>query len=172
MWIPIPLEPGGGVFLRLSDAVLPLLAILIIADWTIGFPTDADIEQLQWAIEMMLMFIVLIEIIPRWIRKMHPGDAKKFIGVLPTVAILFIIPWQFPNLDPTLFELLAGILIVVNLLGLSIVKRRFAKKYGSAINGGVADQPSINDDAVCSGMVQIIRETEREDKEESQNNVF
>lgn len=75
----------------------------------------------------MLMCIVLIETIPRFIKKLKPGDAKKFLGVLPTIALLMVLAWKFPNIDPTLLEILATVLFVVNLLTLTIVKRKLAK---------------------------------------------
>ena len=113
--------------MRLSNVVLPLIALIVLIKWTMGIEPE-NLDNLQLAIELMLVCMVLLEIIPRFIKKLNPRDARKFIGVLPTLALLLVLSWKFPGIDPALLEVLAIILVILNLLTLSVVKKKLAKR--------------------------------------------
>ena len=79
---------------------------------------------------MGIVVCFLIGILPAWISKIGNNDIKKFLGVLPTLLILIVIGYTNPEIDPMTLEILAIVIMVLNLLTLSVVKRRFAKRFG------------------------------------------
>ena len=108
------------------------MALIVVIGWTVGgYSEDADIDTIQNGFELMVVIVVLIEIIPRFIKKLSPGDVKHFLGLLPTLAILFVISWKFPQINPETLEILAIVLMVLNLLTLRIVKRKLAKRLAA-----------------------------------------
>lgn len=125
--------------MKFADIVLLFVGLMILIKWVYGFQPD-KIEQLQSAIELMLMATILIGVLPRLIKKLRNGDFKKFLGVLPTIGLLAVIGWKFPNIDPALLEVLAVVLIVLNLLTLNIVKKQLAKRWGKVSSSTPTDQ--------------------------------
>lgn len=125
--------------MKFADIVLLFVGLMILIKWTYGIKPDM-IEQLQSAIELMLMASILIGVLPRLIKKLRNGDFKKFLGVLPTIGLLAVIGWKFPNIDPALLEVLAVVLIVLNLLTLNIVKKKLAKRWSKDSSSTPTDQ--------------------------------
>lgn len=125
--------------MKFADIVLLFVGLMILIDWVYGFKPD-KIEQLHSAVELMLMASILIGVLPRLIKKLRNGDFKKFIGVLPTIGLLAVIGWKFPNIDPAILEVLAVVLLVLNLLTLNIVKKQLAKRWGKVSSSTPTDQ--------------------------------
>ena len=114
--------------MRLSYIALLIMALMVVIGWTVGYSEDADISAVQNGFELMVVIIVLIEIIPRFIKKLSPGDVKHFLGMFPTFLVCLVLAWKFPQINPELLEVLMVVLVVVNLLTLRIVKRKLAKR--------------------------------------------
>lgn len=125
--------------MKFADAILLVVGVLILVKWTYGIKPD-KIEELQSAIELLLMASILIGVLPRMIKKLRNGDVKKFLGVMPTIGILALIGWKFPDVDPTILEVLAIVLIVLNLLTLNIVKKKLAKRWSKVSSSTPSDQ--------------------------------
>ena len=114
--------------MKFADMTLLFVGLMILIKWVFGIKPDM-IEELQSAMELLLMGAILIGVLPRLIRKLRNGDFKKFLGVMPTLGLLAVIGWKFPDIDPALLEVLAVALVVLNLLTLNIVKRKLAKRW-------------------------------------------
>lgn len=125
--------------MKFADVVLLFVGLLILVKWVYGIKPDM-IEELQSAIELLLMASILIGVLPRLIRKLRNGDFKKFLGVMPTIGILAVIGWKFPDVDPAILEVLAIVLIVLNLLTLNIVKKKLAKRWSKVSSSTPSDQ--------------------------------
>lgn len=125
--------------MKFADAILLVVGLLILVKWTYGIKPD-QIEELQSAIELLLMASILIGVLPRLIKKLRNGDFKKFLGVMPTIGILAVIGWKFPDVDPAILEVLAIVLIVLNLLTLNIVKKKLAKRWSKVSSSTPTDQ--------------------------------
>lgn len=125
--------------MKFADAILLVVGVLILVKWTYGIKPD-KIEELQSAIELLLMASILIGVLPRLIKKLRNGDFKKFLGVMPTIGILALIGWKFPDVDPVILEVLAIVLIVLNLLTLNIVKKKLAKRWDKVSSSTLTDQ--------------------------------
>lgn len=125
--------------MKFADIILLLVGLLILINWTLGIKPDM-IEQLQSAIELLLMVAILTTVLPRLIKKLGNGDFKKFLGVMPTLGILGVIAWKIPNIDPAILEVLAIALIVLNLLTLNIVKKKLAKRWSKVSSSTPTNQ--------------------------------
>lgn len=117
--------------MRLSNLVLLTMSLIILIKWCIGISPDADIDTIQNGLELGVVIVVLIEIIPRFIKKLSPGDVKHFLGMFPTFLVFLVLAWKFPQINPELLEVLMVVLVVVNLLTLRIVKRKLAKRLAA-----------------------------------------
>ena len=117
--------------MRLSYIALLIMALMVVIGWTVGYSEDADISTVQNGFELMVVIIVLIEIIPRFIKKLSPGDVKHFLGLFPTFLVCLVLAWKFPQINPELLEVLMVVLVVVNLLTLRVVKRKLAKRLAA-----------------------------------------
>lgn len=115
--------------MRFQDIFISLLALIVVLTWITGFDPE-NIQEFQSAVELGIVFSFLIGILPAWIRKISNNDIKKFLGVLPTLLILIAIGYTNPEIDPLILEILAIVIMVLNMLTLSVVKRRFAKRFG------------------------------------------
>ena len=125
--------------MKFADVVLLVVGLMILIKWTYGIKPDM-IEQLQSAIELLLMASILIGVLPRLIRKLRNGDFKKFLGVMPTIGLLAVIGWKIPDVDPALLEVLAIVLLALNLLTLNIVKKKLAKRWSKVSSSTPSDQ--------------------------------
>lgn len=125
--------------MKFADAILLVVGVLILVKWTYGIKPDM-IEELQSAIELLLMASILIGVLPRLIKKLRNGDFKKFLGVMPTIGVLALIGYKFPDVDPTILEVLAIALLVLNLLTLNIVKKQLAKRWSKVSSSTQTDQ--------------------------------
>lgn len=125
--------------MKFVDVLLLVLSFLIVLRWTVGFSDDLDLDKIQNGIELMVMCTTLLYTVPKFIKKLGNGDLKKFVGVLPTIGVLAVMSYKFPEIDPMTLEILAIVLIVVNLLSLRIVKRQIAKKL--AKKGQINKEP-------------------------------
>ena len=117
--------------MRLSYLVLLLMSLIILIKWCTGLSPDADIDTIQNGFELMVVIIVLIEIIPKFIKKLSPGDVKHILGMFPTFLVCLVLAWKFPQIDPELLEVLMVVLVALNLLTLRIVKRKLAKRLAA-----------------------------------------
>lgn len=115
--------------MRFQDILISLLTLIVVLSWITGFDPE-NIQEFQSAVELGIVFSFLIGILPAWISKIGNNDIKKFLGVLPTLLILIVIGYTNPEIDPLTLEILAIVIMVLNLLTLSVVKRRFAKRFG------------------------------------------
>lgn len=125
--------------MKFADAILLVVGVLILVKWTYGIKPD-KIEELQSAIELLLMASILIGVLPRLIKKLRNGDFKKFLGLMPTIGVLAVIGYKFPDVDPAILEVLAIVLIVLNLLTLNIVKKKLAKRWSKVSSSTQTDQ--------------------------------
>lgn len=125
--------------MKFADAILLVVGLLILVKWTYGIKPD-KIEELQSAIELLLMASILIGVLPRLIKKLRNGDFKKFLGLMPTIGVLAVIGYKFPDVDPAILEVLAIVLIVLNLLTLNIVKKKLAKRWSKVSSSTQTDQ--------------------------------
>lgn len=125
--------------MKFADAILLVVGLLILVKWTYGIKPD-KIEELQSAIELLLMASILIGVLPRLIKKLRNGDFKKFLGLMPTIGVLAVIGYKFPDVDPAILEVLAIALIVLNLLTLNIVKKKLAKRWSKVSSSTPSDQ--------------------------------
>lgn len=125
--------------MKFADAILLVVGVLILVKWTYGIKPD-KIEELQSAIELLLMASILIGVLPRLIKKLRNGDFKKFLGLMPTIGVLAVIGYKFPDVDPAILEVLAIVLIVLNLLTLNIVKKKLAKRWSKVSSSTPSDQ--------------------------------
>lgn len=125
--------------MKFADAILLVVGVLILVKWTYGIKPD-KIEELQSAIELLLMASILIGVLPRLIKKLRNGDFKKFLGLMPTIGVLALIGYKFPDVDPAILEVLAIVLIVLNLLTLNIVKKKLAKRWSKVSSSTPSDQ--------------------------------
>ena len=133
--------------MKFADIVLFFVGLMILIKWGYGIKPDM-IEQLQSAIELLLMASILIGVLPRQIKKLRNGDFKKFLGVMPTIGLLAVIGWKFPDVDPALLEVLAVVLLVLNLLTLNIVKKQLAKRWSKDSSSTLTDQINKESDKV------------------------
>ena len=133
--------------MKFADIVLLFVGLMILIKWGYGIKPDM-IEQLQSAIELLLMVSILIGVLPRLIKKLRNGDFKKFLGVMPTIGVLAVIGWKFPDADPAILEVLAIALIVLNLLTLNMVKRKLAKRWSKDSSSTPTDQINKESDKV------------------------
>ena len=117
--------------MRLSYLVLLVMSLIVSIKWIIGLSPDVDIDALQNGFEIGIIIVVLIEIIPKFIKKLSPGDVKHFLGMFPTFLVCLVLAWKFPQINPELLEVLMVVLVVVNLLTLRIVKRKIAKRLAT-----------------------------------------
>lgn len=115
--------------MRFQDILISLLTLIVVLSWITGFAPE-NIQEFQSAVELGIVVCFLIGILPAWISKIGNNDIKKFLGVLPTLLILIAIGYTNPEIDPMTLEILAIVLMVLNLLTLSVVKRWFAKRFG------------------------------------------
>lgn len=129
--------------MKFADIMLLLVGLIILIKWVFGVEPD-NIEELQSAIELLLMFSILIGVLPRLIKKLGNGDFKKFLGVLPTIGVLAVIGWKFPDVDPAILEVLAIALVVLNLLTLNIVKKKLAKRWSKVSSSTPSDQIKVD----------------------------
>lgn len=125
--------------MKFADAILLVVGVMILVKWTYGIKPD-KIEELQSAIELLLMASILIGVLPRLIKKLRNGDFKKFLGLMPTIGVLAVIGYKFPDVDPAILEVLAIVLIVLNLLTLNIVKKKLAKRWSKVSSSTPSDQ--------------------------------
>lgn len=107
------------------------MSLIILIKWCTGLSPDADIDTIQNGFELMVVIIVLIEIIPKFIKKLSPGDVKHILGMFPTFLVCLVLAWKFPQIDPELLEVLMVVLVALNLLTLRIVKRKLAKRLAA-----------------------------------------
>ena len=115
--------------MRFQDILISLLTLCVVLSWITGFVPE-NIQEFQSAVELGIVACFLIGILPAWISKIGNNDIKKFLGVLPTLLVLIAIGYTNPEIDPMTLEILAIVILVLNLLALSVVKRRFAKRFG------------------------------------------
>lgn len=117
--------------MRLSYILFLVMGLVILIKWSVGVSPDADIDTIQNGLELGVVIVVLIEIIPRFIKKLSPGDVKHFLGMFPTFLVCLVLAWKFPQINPELLEVLMVMLVVLNLLTLRIVKRKLAKRLAA-----------------------------------------
>lgn len=115
--------------MRFQDILISLLTLIVVLSWITGFDPE-NIQEFQSAVELGIVVCFLIGILPALIRKIGNNDIKKFLGVLPTLLVLMAIGYTNPEIDPMTLEILAIVILVLNLLTLSVVKRWFAKRFG------------------------------------------
>ena len=115
--------------MRFQDLIISLLTLIVVLSWITGIEPE-NIQELQSAVELAVVICFLIGILPALIKKIGNNDIKKFLGVLPTLLVLIAIGYTNPEINPMTLEILAIVILVLNLLTLSVVKRWFAKRFG------------------------------------------